>query len=276
MESLFPVTLWPSVPLSAVAVTQEPLIVGDDGSLRWRGPRPDRALSELPEEWVLRGLADCDLDDDQAVADLLRTSGVIARPYFDPASVPADRRDRLAPSGPDAKYGWWQNRGDGRLEDARWWLKTARALARIWATASSGQESLGVWANEGFVGLSFNARRQPEVDDHWMQFVLALNLGLDAFQAHAGYAATVGSATVQFGVPRVDLYSAACRQVFNFVVRDEHPRACQNETCDRTFVRQLGGANHGQYRTKGNLKYCTPQCNHQQRSREHRRRQKSA
>jgi hypothetical protein len=73
----------------------------------------------------------------------------------------------------------------------------------------------------------------------------------------------------------VDLYSAACQQVFNLIVKNCDAQRCENETCGRTFVHQLGGAQHGQHRSKG-LRFCTPACARTQTQRQYRRRRKAA
>jgi alpha-galactosidase len=55
------------------------------------------------------------------------------------------------------------------------------------------------------------------------------------------------------------------------VARGEAARRCENETCGRVFVHQLGGAQHGQYRSTG-LQYCSPKCARMQVQRRYRRR----
>ncbi len=100
-----------------------------------------------------RDLGDAELDDDATVAALLDEYGVIDRPYFDPGAVSGDALGRLARSTARerATYGWWASRDDGTLEDARWWLKTARALAGTWREASGpdGEPAIA-WVAEGF------------------------------------------------------------------------------------------------------------------------------
>src|SRR5215471_6115565 len=109
----YPVTLWPATPLPPVPVTRWAPLSGTDGQLDWRGPLEP---AELPQEWVLRGLGDADLDDDDAVLALLGEHGTISWPYFDPASLPQDRRPLLGhlPTEDEQRSGrWWQQRDDG-------------------------------------------------------------------------------------------------------------------------------------------------------------------
>ncbi len=258
-KSRFPVTLWPATPLSPVVVERWAL-VHDGGQIDWRARLEPR---ELPPEWPLRQLADVDLDDDAALAHLLETYGAITWPYCNPMAVPPERLHLLGhlPS-PDEHDDWWVGRSDGTLEDARWWLRTVRVLARVWA----GADPPTAWAAEGFVV-------PPDARTCWTLFALALNEGLRPFRAHVEYHADYEDGfEFIFGLPQVGLYSAACRQVFNLLVQGESARRCENETCGHTFVHQLGGAQHGQYRRKGPLRYCTPECARAQTQREYRRR----
>ncbi len=216
-RSRFPVTVWPAVPLAEVAVDRRALEALPDGGLAWRTKLDPE---QLPDEWVLRELVDTDLEDDDAVAHLLETRGVVMWPYFDRAYVPAELHRRLAPV-PDLEArrsgDWWERRQDATIEDARWWLKTARALARTWSYTQTGKDPLSAWDAEGFIELSEH--------ELWTQFTLALNAGLHPFRARAEHQHDyLGQHVHTFGAPRVGLYSAACRQVFNLLVDDESAR----------------------------------------------------
>ena len=67
------------------------------------------------------------------------------------------------------------------------------------------------------------------------------------------------------------LYHLCCLELYNHIVEGATYRTCANEPCGRTFVRQQGRAEHGQYRTKG-VKYCSASCARAQAQRELRRR----
>ena len=60
---------------------------------------------------------------------------------------------------------------------------------------------------------------------------------------------------------------------YNHIVERAAYLTCANEPCGRTFVRQEGRAEHGQYRTKG-VKYCSATCARAQAQRELRRRKR--
>lgn len=231
--------------------------------IEWRTPIEPR---ELPEEWVLRQLMDADLEDDAAVIALL-DYGAITWPYFDPAFVPEPRRELLAylPNLDDGAD-WWTNRNDAAIEDIRWWLKTARALARMWSNASVGDDPTGAWSAEGFVQIE-------GAHASWGQFVLALDTGLRPFRAHAEYTVqTPRGNSVTFGLPSAGLYSAACREVFNLIAGEHTARRCENATCGRLFVHQLGDIEYRQHRRSVGLRFCTPGCARAETQRQYRRR----
>lgn len=267
----FPITVWPPGQISAVPVERWAVRTGDGGNLDWY---PAIEPRELPDEWVLRQLADVDLEDDHAVATLLGDFGVISRPYFDPTGVPDDRRSKLAPPSDDQRDGWWEQRDDGTLEDARWWLKTARALAGVWREASSGGDPITAWSAEGFSSFDEQHAQAPAWVV-WAQFALALDAGLRPFRARVEYRVEIPDVDVTYGLPPVGLYSAACLQVYNLVVGKFVARRCANATCGQVFVHQRGGARHGQYRSKG-VKYCTPECARAEAQRQYRRRKAAA
>ncbi|MHB8329140.1 MAG: hypothetical protein ACYDD6_05900, partial [Acidimicrobiales bacterium] len=122
---------------------------------------------------------------------------------------------------------------------------------------------------EGFVGID-------SADSVWAQFALSLDVGLRPFRARVEYARELpGGAEHIYGAPAAGLYSAACGQIFNLLVSEETARRCENATCGRVFVHQLGGAVYGQYRSKG-VRFCTPSCAKAETQRQYRRRKKGA
>lgn len=281
MQPRFPVTLFPGSPIPDPPVTRWSLLAPDDpdAPLVWRVPpvqitEPNGpnglAITHLVEpkpllaEWVLRELADADLSDDDHVSELLRSYGVISWPYFDPAMVPTDDHQVRNLDSAQTVPGWWRGRSDGTLNDARWWLRTARAVTGVWCDVSQGQSPSDAWIAEGF---------HDPGDDHsaWRQFVTAINAGLDGLRVRAEYSHD----DVVSGTQHVGLYTAACVQVHNLIVREETWNVCRNEKCDHKFIYQRDGATpHGTPHKSGVL-YCTPECNKAQKQREYRRRERA-
>ncbi len=209
---------------------------------------------------MLRDLAHADLDDDGALTALLDERGVVMHPYFHPVNRPV--RGRMAPRPRKHVDGWWEARHDGTLEDARAWLKTARALAGGWAAWATGEEFLAAWPANGFEPYP------PEFESlHWSAFTIALNVGLRPFRAHAEHTyKPPGGDELAIGTPRIDLYQAACAQLFNLMVSGETLRRC--EKCGQPFHHQLGGAKYRQHRSTG-LRFCTPACARAEASRKY-------
>ncbi len=193
---------------------------------------------------------------------------MLSQPHFERAYVPRERHALLAalPPNPDEQMDrWWEHRDDATIEDVRWRLKTARALAQTWSYAQLGKDPLSAWDVENFLEI-------PE-DDLWTEFTLCLDAGLRAFPPRAEFTQSFARGfDFTFGAPRVGLYSAACAQVFNLIVQDETARQCQNQRCGRIFVHQLGGATQRQPRSTG-LKFCTSKCARRETQRQYRRRE---
>jgi hypothetical protein len=259
------------LPLAPVLVARATFVVDEGGWIEWGADLEPR---ELPDEFVLRQLADADLDDDAAVVPLLEQYGATPWPYYNRVIVPGDRHHLLAPPPTRITGVWWEGRDDGRIEDARWWLKTARALAHFWAFVSGVDgDPLSAWSDEGF--HTFGGAEWGEHVDWaaWMMFAAALNVGLLPFRARVELPVP-GSELVQ-GAPVVSLYQAACHQIFNLAVEEQTARRCENASCGRVFVHQLGGAKFGQHRSKG-VRFCSTDCRRAETQRQYRRRRKAA
>jgi predicted RNA-binding Zn ribbon-like protein len=81
--------------------------------------------------------------------------------------------------------------------------------------------------------------------------------------------------TSRFNIGEVDttLYSAAMLQLVNDLTTDETFRTCANETCQRTFIRQLGRSRY--YNRSEGVRYCSRTCANQQTQREYYRRKRA-
>lgn len=68
-------------------------------------------------------------------------------------------------------------------------------------------------------------------------------------------------------------WQACCLELFNHIVEEASYKTCENETCQRLFVRQEGRSEHGQHRSRG-VKYCSSLCARSQAQRQYRRRKR--
>jgi hypothetical protein len=202
----------------------------------------------LPEELVLRDLFRVDIEDVESVRDFLAAHGRTRGADHDLAvQFPAERV---------------------ACEEVSHTLRVTRALVRHWHAYQSKKAVADAWDAEG---LSVDDARGA-----WMSFAHYLNTGLGGHHPYFRYSARVSSDEGPLAVgateaPAVDLYTALCLQLLNVIVEEIPPRECANEPCPNLFVRQTGGAQYGQYRTRG-VVYCSPSCARAQAERERRRR----
>jgi hypothetical protein len=71
------------------------------------------------------------------------------------------------------------------------------------------------------------------------------------------------------------LFELLMLEIFRHIVEDASYRRCENENCRKLFVRQEGGAEHGQSRKTG-VKYCSRHCAKATAQRNSRRRKAAA
>jgi predicted RNA-binding Zn ribbon-like protein len=69
------------------------------------------------------------------------------------------------------------------------------------------------------------------------------------------------------------LYSVAMLQLLNDLTTDETFRTCANETCQRTFICQLGRSRY--YNRAEGVRYCSRTCANQQTQRDYYRRKRA-
>jgi hypothetical protein len=247
--------VWPATPLEPVPVQRRVVEINDDGTLAWGRLLEPR---ELPAEWVLRQLVKADLDNDGEIIAMMEELGPVMEGFPAPGRIPYERRSVL---------GW----RDPKIEDVRWALRALRALVGVWREATFDRPVAAAWAAEGFVNTAEEAEDVEAAA--WWHFAGALNTGLKPFQSRVEYVLDIGGREVPFGYPSIDLYSAACRQIFNLLAENDTARLCENETCSVVFVHQLGGSQYGQYHKTG-LRFCSPACARMETQRQYRRREK--
>jgi hypothetical protein len=265
-EMGFPLTPDPPIPWPAPNVARGKVELIAEGFLLWESPDlRGWSFEPLLEEVIIRELMALDCLDDSALIAFVNAHGVVTRRH--PAVVV--ERPESIPVG----------RAPNHLYDVRQFLLDAQRCAATWLAWKQDRHIYSIWYDPAFVEMATKrpqARRRAD-DDSWIFFALSLNLGLTSFPPRvllqrvdpnvpAGM-----TAGISVGDYRPDLYSALCIQLWNLLLANPELLTCANETCGRLFVKQRGGAAHGQYRSKGVL-YCTPSCAQAQWQREYRRR----
>lgn len=241
--SLFPGVLWPSLP-----VVRRPVRLTSEGFLAWSEPM---TWQPLPDELAIRELLEVDAGSASEVLAFLSQHGAIARRH------PNVRRSR-----PDGTAHW---------TDAAAYLWDAQQLAR----------TVVAWADDDYIAPVWYAdgrwSRQDE-EDALLAFLGSLNEGLAHLRPYATMSVDLGAlgGRQDVGEPQdVGLFTALVVQVHNMLVEGLPIHRCELSDCGRRFIRQRGGAKHGQHHMKG-VRYCSPQCARRAANRAYRRRNKEA
>jgi hypothetical protein len=105
----------------------------------------------------------------------------------------------------------------------------------------------------------------------WRQFIHTVNAALGEFHVRVEVG-TDGQPPEEFTLGGLypTLYEVAMLQLVNDLATGETFRQCANETCQRTFVRQLGRSRY--YSRAAGVRYCSRTCANQQTQREYYRR----
>ncbi len=265
------ITTWPSAPVPVpdievnpdVRVLGERLYFGASVHL----PRPERR--QPPDQLYLFELADLDLSDVEAVAELCRTLGPIA---------PLRRKDDLPQLAPgfwegvlvrhSMRYGrTWEPvsaadedfiGGEPHVDEITYRVRVLRGLTRHLQAHVAGAPVADAW---------------PDCDsdyEAWDRFSRFTEAALSPFRVRI--VMDVGDPDFNIGEPRPALYSIAALQMFNDFVEQVDFRTCAAEKCGRTFVRQRGRSQF--YSRTGGVLYCSASCANSQAQREWRRRQR--
>jgi hypothetical protein len=110
--------------------------------------------------------------------------------------------------------------------------------------------------------------------DAWRQFTTVTGAALKDFHVRV-YVETGHQPSEEYNIGDVytTLYSVAMLQLVNDLSADETFRTCANETCRRTFIRQLGRSRY--YSRSEGVRYCTRTCANQQTQRDYYRRKRA-
>jgi hypothetical protein len=203
--------------------------LADDGGIIWT-PDPTAEARPLPDEWFLRDLPRIDLADDEALVALMNAYGL---PW---GKLDELRSETLNPV-PIPEPMSMHPRAVTHVTTVRTYL-TALIQATDYWIAPTGDPA--------------------DVE----QFRSIMARGLRPFVPKL---LTRGQSLAY----EVDLFEAACMQLTVAMSMSAPVRICQNETCKRQFVTQLGG---GHYYIRSAVKYCSPGCRNAQNQRIHRRR----
>jgi hypothetical protein len=264
----------------------------------------DRAAEPTAEHHeVYLELLTVDLDDDGDILAFVnrhgplnfeRDAGTVTpffgftdHPYFHLRIRPELERWRY-----QALYDWIEADRDAEdwfiaqsLTEFRWQAGCLRDLVAAWRFVNEGRkpEHLWSWVWEDPSSDEYNdpstlegeARQLAREYTHpstaeGAAHLLArgLNEGLAVFHPHI---------QVDSEIPpyhrTASFYEICCLELFNHIAEKAQYRTCQNEPCQRVFVRQIGRAEHGQYRSEG-VKYCSRECARAQAQRNYRRRKR--
>jgi len=252
----------------------------------WSGPEPGQQPLPLPPEFVIRDLLAANLDDPAEIREFVAVNGwLFGEDDFrlttnQSASLPScgfwvsgEDRTRTLLQGPTRDQASLAEQPDRQhprtwpmhVLEQRYQLKVTRALVGHWLNDQAGRPVEDAWMEE--LGLI--------PDQPWVTFCRELTNGLAPFRVRVELKGGFPGAHESRVGLGPGLYEAMCLQLFNLIAEGLPPRQCANETCQRFFFRQIGRAEHGQYRTEGVVRYCSPSCANTQSQRDYRRRKRA-
>jgi hypothetical protein len=253
-------------------------------------------VSELGEVYL--ELAELDLESEEAISRFVRRFGVLGvaherfalfkrMPGFEKYVLP-----ELARAWPGKTLGqtlddYLEHRGESAnsllvetLSEFRFGARCVRDLVTAARISESDEQVRWEWESIPRQALtaersrvaSWGVTRDRAGEARGIFLVGLLNDGLGPFHPQVVYSSASPGAQFE----DAPLYAVCCLELFNHLGERAGYRRCANESCGRLFVRQRGRAEHGQYRVRGVVKYCSNLCARAQAQREYRRRQGAA
>ena len=292
------VTMWPGervrvpavAPLDRCEVHDREGVAGGPFLLLGRS----RELNELPDELYLRELRNLDVTDADAMARFCERYGRLSTYYFD--EIPNFERTRHPKDSPlyhrlmDLRFAhadWLRAQGEKfpyeftaveSLEETAMYVTLVRDMTRVWQYHQgmlTFDEVVAAWENklQFFYDASDEHTWSPQSTEDLYLF-LGDHLGAALVSFHVRpliHKEDEEENELRWGERPVTLYAALCLQLANHMAEKADYRTCKK--CGTLFVRQQGRAEIGQYRTGGELFFCSKRCAHSYTQREYRKRQ---
>jgi len=179
--------------------------------------------------------------------------------------------------GERAAVGMWTI--EETLHEFIFGAEAVRDLVTAWSCLRDGRDPRDqTWANERMPSCRWTENRAIAVTAEFVEGTLSATL--ERFSPRIYLRDEYGHRTFRgpSASPAPDdptLFELMMLEIFRHVVEDASYKRCENENCGALFVRQEGGAQHGQSRRIG-VKYCSRLCAKATAQRAHRRRKAAA
>lgn len=227
---------------------------------------------EFPVDFYLREM--CDLPntfDDDAVVEFVKTWGIFADVMERDIPAFLNLANHLGTNVWGNEINSWNEEDYDNLEEARRAAISELGLIKDWdklnehERGSAWYETQRRVVNLAEIKLriiymsNFNyfrswlATNEP-MEEFSSDALLKINAALSCFAPHLVVDSDL------YGVYEPTIYNLAALQLAVDIRDNVQIRICQNERCGREFTRQRGGSKFGEYRLRGEVKYCSTKC----------------